>query len=805
MISTFKNKYGFGVKDSILLAVISAWVMCLYGAMPFLLIPSLGINLWATGFAQSVANGPWYSLYAYDIGFPKPAAVVMGLSNVWPTSLLIRLGLHPADAHSLIFACWLLVALFSAYKICCKFGATRRIALIGGATWMSMPIVWGHAGYSVLALGLGLLPFYFLATINLLWSETKNPNATFSKVVFYCSATIISIFMDGYSFMMFATGSSILFAYAIVSRPDTRRTLLQIALPVHFISFVLAYVLFSTYIGKANFTQHSIETFRAWGVDLSFIAIPTTPIHWIPTLLGLSLERLNATNFGDSSVWKTTFSLPTILSGITAWWLVKKNFNLATGILLVATFGFYMALGPSLKINSTRPSESIRAASMPADLAVMPTGNAWISENLPGFNIMRASYRWSALGVFALWMLIMASAGRTNARGRAMWGVILLALIVINLPPLKKRFAGSQLGHQLLHQIDTDPRLVPALRRYIRKDELVVFLPWGNDFLANYLAPRAKFRTFNIGGDKNFAEAQTQWPSEMLGLRGPINPTTSPGRSVNMLLGGSADVIVVPYFDMMLSAHTTPLNKLLNSWRQTSPAGVSRARRMQDQDVTGDKNLVEETPPAPSQNRNDPIQRREAISPFIQNMTDLPYIDVEGSEFFSTIRLKPKYVGSENQEALKTALLSNLRYPITLGYSDLSQSELMDRTFILAEGWHPLESHHVWSTDKSALTVPVPNDCTAKKCFAILKFNVFGASQDRPTTVNFSSNRWNSEITTTSDLGTVKEVSIPLTSSNGNQKINISIPNATSPQRLAGHADRRILGIGLLTIELGLE
>ena len=129
----------------------------------------------------------------------------------------------------------------------------------------------------------------------------------------------------------------------------------------------------------------------------------------------------------------------------------------------------------------------------------------------------------------------------------------------------------------------------------------------------------------------------------------------------------------------------------------------------------------------------------------------------------------------------------------------------MDRTFILAEGWHPLESRHVWSTDKSALTVPVPNDCTSKKCFAILKFNVFGASQDRPTTVNFSSNRWNSEITTTSDLGTVKEVSIPLTSSSGNQKINISIPNATSPQRLGGHTDGRVLGISLLTIELGFE
>ena len=656
MISAFKKLSDFGTWEIILLAVVSACVLYLYGAVPFLSMPSLGINLGMVGFAQSLANESWYSLYAHDIGFPKPAALGMGLPHIWPTSLLIRLGLHAADAYSLMYGCWLLVALFSAYKIGCKFGATRRLALIGGVTWMSMPIVWAHTGYSVLALGLGLLPFYFWSTINLLWGETKSPNVTFSKVIFCCSATIISIFMDGYSFMMFATGSSILLAYAILSRPKTRRALLRISLPIHLVSFTLAYVLFSTYIGKANFAQHPIDAFRTWGVDLSFIVIPTTSIHWLLTLLGLSVERLGTTNFGDSSIWKTTFSLPIILSGITAWWLVKKNFNLATGILLAATFGFYMALGPSLKINSTAPSflRVPERASMPADFAVIPTGNAWISENLPGFNVMRASYRWLALSVFALWMLIMASVGRTNAKGRALWSVILLALIALNLPPLKKRFEGSQLGHKLLHQVDNDPRLVPALRRHIRRDELVVFLPWGNDFLVNYLAARAKFRTFNIGGDKNLAEAQTQWPSEMLELRGPINPVTSPGRSVNMLLGGSADVIVVPYFNMLLSAHTTPLNKLLNSWRQTSPSGVARAGRLQDPDFTGEKNLVEETPPAPSQaqDKNDPIQRRVALSPFIKNMKGLPYIDVEDSDFFSTIRLKPKYAGSENREAL---------------------------------------------------------------------------------------------------------------------------------------------------------
>lgn len=72
-----------------------------------------------------------------------------------------------------------------------------------------------------------------------------------------------------------------------------------------------------------------------------------------------------------------------------------------------------MALGPYLKINSIKPeqmqinSPHQQSALMPAELAILPTGNAWVSESIPGFNVIRASYRWSALGIFALWMLVI--------------------------------------------------------------------------------------------------------------------------------------------------------------------------------------------------------------------------------------------------------------------------------------------------------------------------------------------------------------------------------------------------------------
>src|SRR3546814_12682441 len=66
--------------------------------------------------------------------------------------------------------------------------------------------------------------------------------------------------------------------------------------------------------------------------------------------------------------------------------------------------------------------------------------------------------------------------------------------------------------------LQIDEELVSQLHQNIGSGETVAFIPWGNDFIANYLAPKVGFRTFNIGGDKNLSAAQTEWPSPMRAL-----------------------------------------------------------------------------------------------------------------------------------------------------------------------------------------------------------------------------------------------------------------------------------------------
>jgi hypothetical protein len=735
------------------------------------MIPTLWQPVWTAGFAQSFTNGPLFDFYAHDFGIPKPAAIAFGLAGAWPISLLIRLGLHAADAYAVIVVAWLGLAMFSAYQIARQLGTTRLIALLGGVAWMTMPIVWVHAAYGMLSLGIALLSFYFLASFRLFLIESKTKRITPATIAFYFTATLVSVFMDGYTFMMFATGASILSLYSLVTRPGTRSILIKIALPAHIVSFVFAYTLFSVYTGRSSFDAQPIDVFRAYGLDLSFIAIPPEKLFWLPDLLGFSLKRIDALYFGDWSVWSSTFALPVLLLGTLAWWRTRHLAKIATGVLLIAIFSFYMALGPSLKINSTK-SETLHLESgkMPSEAAVAPTGSKWISQKLPGFKVMRASYRWLALCIFALWFLIMICVSRVNEGNRRIWLLGLLALISLNLPIFQIRWRDSINYRDMFQYIDHD--LVTTLRQHIRPAETVAFIPWGNDFIANYIAPKTGFRTFNIGGDKNLSIAQLGWSSEMLALGEKFSADKAPV-AVKMLIDGNADVLVLPYFHMFESLRWWPC----------------RAKIKAETDGTRKSSRVS---PACLSDRRMELQRA------ILALRKLPHVEVQEFPLFATVRLRPEFSGAASRSDLLGHTLGSIQYPIRLG------QQFKESPYILRNGWYILETNHVWSQETAEMILPVTKESKGKDCDASMKFTVFGANSRRPVSVIFDSAdqewKWSKKIV--ADSSDLVEVKIPLAEAKERRKLLISIPNATSPYALNGSPDARVLGISLQRIDL---
>ena len=758
------------LKEIIIALFAVVFVLYVHGAIPFLMLPTLGQVFMSTGFSQSMAGGSLFDFYAHDFGIPKPAAIAFGLAGVWPASLLIRTGMHAADAYTSVVALWLGLAMFSAYRIARWFGGAKMTALSLAVVWMTMPIIWGHAGYLTVSLGMALLSFYFLAAIKLFLINDETSKISSSSIVLYAVAAIISVFMDGYTFMMFASGSSILLLYMLLTRVDVRAQLLKVAAPVHVVSFALAYALYSFYIGKTSYAAQEIDIFRANGLDLSFLAIPSKGVHWIPDLLGISVKRSMELYFADGSVWSTTFALPVLILGLLSWWRTRRLTKISTGILLVSMFGFYMALGPSLKINSVKP-DALRSPVeivpysqyiMASEYALAPTGNAWISERLPGFNNMRASYRWSALAIFALWLLVVIYTSRADKKDTRVLLAFLSILFLLNLPDLQKRWFVEVRHRTMFQQVDQE--LVEDLRKSIRQNETVAFLPWGNDFMVNYLAAKVGFRTFNIGGDKHLADARSQWPQALNSLPADEIDADKAISSLKLLIDGSADVIVLPHFSMRWASYFWPCSK--------------------------------EAILCPSERRTD-------LQPVIAALRASPYTDVVEADLFTTVRLRPEFANQTDRLALLSSMVGSVQYPISIDPVFLKAPYA---PYVLQEGWYwryGFESRHVWSKSAASILLPIPKHCETEKCEIKLIFRVFGASPERPVDVFFNSAeqvwQWSDKIIAITDAPVA--LNIPL-AGRGLRSINLTIPDATSPHHLTGSPDTRILGILLQRIEL---
>ncbi|MCB4366222.1 hypothetical protein KIH07_21005 [Hydrogenophaga taeniospiralis] len=605
------------------LLLLSAWCLMLvmHGAVPFLLTPTLGQAIWSTGFSQSFVNQSLWTVYATNFGAPEPAAMAFGLPGAWLTALYIQLGLQPPDAYSAMVASWMTLAMGSAYAMARHFSAKPALAVLAALGWMSMPATWAHAGYSMLSIGIALLPLYFLCSLKLLQqcapADGDPVGNHFWWKLTYPLVCILAVFMDGYSFMFFAVGAGLLGGWWWLKTDSIgRRRLALVALPLHVLSLLAGYLLYSTFVGKSSYSAASLDFFRGWGADLTFFARPTLGMHWLPDVLGWSVARSDQQYFGDASVWITTFCIPVTVGGIWAAWRMARVQRAALGLLLVAGFGFYMAMGPSIKLNSVKPEGATLGPLMPAEAALAPTGSGFLSEKLPGFNGMRASYRWTALGVFGAWGVLLLALSTRNQRDTQLFAASLMAgVILLNLPDLPKKWAEDVQNRAMFFQIETD--LVDDMRLVLNAKERVAFLPWRNDFLVNYLASRLNVVSFNIGGDKNLESARVRWPTWMRGFQyGQIDAQFA-NRIVMLLTSKQADAVVLPYSDMLWAAHRWPY---LQEFRDQMLSIAQTLEHLDMFEITAREHYIvvrlnPEYRNAPSSTNTSKLQKHACLSP----------------------------------------------------------------------------------------------------------------------------------------------------------------------------------------------
>ena len=270
-------------------------------------------------------------------------------------------------------------------------------------------------------------------------------------------------------------------------------------------------------------------------------------------------------------------------------------------------FGFYMALGPSLKVNSVKPEGESIGPYMAEKYSVMPTGSALLSQRLPGFKNMRAVYRWGALGVFGAWILIVLAMSGGNKKSVISGAAATIAVItILNLPDLNHNFKAAIHNREMFLDIESD--LVEEMKEVVRPREKVAFLPWRNDFLVNYIAPRLKAVAYNIGGDKNLAAARSHWPKTMRKFPYAGVDNDFAKRTLTLLARNEANVVILPYIDMLWAAHKWPY----------------------------------------------PVEFRDQLAPVLADLENSGFVNLENREFYASVRLKPKFETLAEQGLLET-------------------------------------------------------------------------------------------------------------------------------------------------------
>jgi hypothetical protein len=511
-------------------------------------MPTSGQALWALGFAESMANSSPLSLYATNFGNPDPAPIAFGLSAVFPMAVLLSFGAHPTVAYSTVFAVFLMISALGAYGFFRLLSKSHWMSLLLAAIWVASPVIVQHQGYSMVSLGIALIPSYLLS-YNFFFRGHRVKWLRNLSVAGLFGAALVSVFMDGYTFVMFA---SAIFLWALARALKTRKyKVLAFELLVVGIAFGVSYLLYSLYIGKSGYPPSEVNFFRGWGADLFYFLTPTQGVHFIPDMLRLSVPRSASDHFGDASVWVTTYILP-ILALIVFVAVSTKSKNLlavALPLVLISSFAFWMSLGPSMKFNSQRPA-GVETQLMEAKYALLPTGNELVST-LPGFGNMRASYRWVALGSAGMLGVVAVSTSLLTRRQRKILGALGLTALIAYLPNPVTQAKAKRAPHVQAIQIES--QLVSDLKIDLKGQTGILFLPLGNDFFANYLSSRADFNTFNVGGDKNLEMATDGWPMDFQMLNVDIDKYSS-----EYLAAVGVRYVIVPHFDLLYSAFSWP-------------------------------------------------------------------------------------------------------------------------------------------------------------------------------------------------------------------------------------------------------
>lgn len=471
------------------------------------------------------------------------------------------LGIPPEWSYSVVSWLVLFAGVYGSYRLLRLFAMRTWVALAGSISWTGSLSVLGVLGFGGMLFGAVLIPaLAFLALSTMRALRRRRIRATALWASGWACLTVAMLFSDGYTFMM---GSVVVAVFVLVSvwgRWRDPATWFGVGL-LGAVSG-LAFVLYRTVIPNAgSWGADGLDKFRAFGLDLSTLVIPTDEVWWAE-LLGIGIDPNALWGDGSNSAYNYLGVLMLILAGIGVVLHPRGRRRLVVALVIIGVAGLVLSLGPDLKIAELYdPDLAATPTSMPPGIAALDLPTGWIYAFVPGIEYMRAIYRWVLL--LRLVIIVLAAIGveALIRRGRRTLAIALGLLAVLEVSYNPVRVIATNLDRAAeVREFNRD--VVEPMASVLESGDRVVFVsgtPRANDYLSVYLAPKLEISSWNIGNDKALRRARAAWPSRIdeLIARAPEGERLQ-DLTASVLEDGTVTKVVVLDFDLRNSAKSWP-------------------------------------------------------------------------------------------------------------------------------------------------------------------------------------------------------------------------------------------------------
>lgn len=550
----------------------------LYGFIPGLQVPSLGIWYGTWGTAHSLANRSFpFMFHLNDVLIPYGSPQLGGFVVSWFIAGLIKYLSLPDDiAGNFTGIFFLGLTLFSFVRLMLLLKVRKWIGYLCASLFLMTPFIYMHMDYGAMGFGFMLVPLSLLADFIIIQrfmdEQSDSKKKYFRFLLLILAIRLLMTGVDWYSSVIAAVGGGVIItSYFFKSLLDGKLLKRALRIPAAWlVTWVIGVLPWYFAMPHGQISEpFSMDFFRAQGVDLISLVIPKGGYLW-SDICNLPQKWNGFEFFGDgTNVAYNYLGLSLTIALISSIILIVLQTTMRRNIIslmIACCVCFVLSLGPSLKIDSKRVSNkkdiseiTYEDYQMPAEKAVVTLPTAPLYQIFP-ISLMRAVYRWLlfpriiliiVLGLLIEWLIV---------HQKLKFALLLSLLAIVEIfPNYFIRFQTRMQANKWYHL--TQQTLLEPLHEQLQPGERVLFLSGPeNDFLASWFAPNLHVKLFNGGGDKTNWLAYNHLPEVIQRLKRYDARTNDEVNDLMLLALRSnvVDKIVVPYFSLRWDSYSWP-------------------------------------------------------------------------------------------------------------------------------------------------------------------------------------------------------------------------------------------------------